>query len=99
MYSFFVSRLRLHSNASGPGVATPSKALSSRLQYLDWLRGLAVLLMIQVHVADSFLKESLRVSAAYRFSQWIGGWAAPLFLFMAGVSLALVFDRLRSKSA
>ena len=74
----------------------PAKA---RLQYLDWLRGLAVLLMIQVHVTDSFLGEDLRTTAWYRFSQYVGGWAAPLFLFMAGISLALVFDRLREKGA
>src|SRR5689334_8102068 len=75
---------------------TPKK---SRLLYLDWLRGLAVLLMIQVHVLDSFLREDLRTSTVYQFSQFVGGWAAPLFLFMAGMSLTLVFDRLRQKGA
>ncbi len=75
---------------------TPNK---SRLQYLDWLRGLAVVLMIQVHVSDSFLKESLRTTEWYGLSQLLGGLAAPLFLFMAGISIALVFDRMVQKGA
>ena len=73
--------------------------MRSRLQYLDWLRGFAVLLMIQFHVFESFLKTELRTTTAYNLSQFIGGWAAPLFLFMAGISLALVFDRMESKGA
>ncbi len=72
--------------------------VKSRLQYLDWLRGLAVVFMIQVHVFDSFLQINLRTTGWYRFSQFLGGLAAPLFLFTAGISIALVFDRLREKN-
>jgi uncharacterized membrane protein len=55
--------------------------------------------MIQVHVSDSFLKENLRNTEWYQFSQFVGGLAAPLFLFMAGISIALVFDRMIQKEA
>lgn len=55
--------------------------------------------MIQVHVSDSFLKESLHTSEWYGLSQLLGGLAAPLFLFMAGISIALVFDRMVQKGA
>jgi len=55
--------------------------------------------MIQVHVFDSFLQESLHETESYKLSQLLGGLAAPLFLFMAGISLTLVFDRMREKGA
>ncbi len=71
----------------------------SRLQYLDWMRGLAVVLMIETHVFDAFLKTQLRTSEWYWLSQFLGGMPAPLFLFLAGISFALVLDRLREKGA
>ena len=72
---------------------------SGRLQYLDWLRGLAVVLMMETHVFDSFLAERFRTSEWYWLSQFLGGMPAPLFLFLLGVSLALVLERLHEKKA
>ena len=69
----------------------------NRLQYLDWMRGLAVVLMIETHVFDSFLAEKYRTSEWYWLSQFLGGMPAPMFLFLLGISLALVLDRLRQK--
>jgi uncharacterized membrane protein len=71
----------------------------ARLYYLDWLRGLAVLLMIQVHATNAFLHPSFQNTLWWDFSQFLGGLAAPLFLFTAGISIALVFDRLVDKGA
>ena len=71
----------------------------ARLQYLDWLRGLAVLLMIQVHVTNSFLDTKFQNTLWWDLSQFLGGLAAPLFLFTSGISIALVFDRLVDKGA
>jgi len=71
----------------------------ARLLYLDWLRGLAVLLMIQVHATNSFLDPGFQNTLWWNLSQFLGGLAAPLFLFTAGVSIALVFDRLVEKGA
>jgi uncharacterized membrane protein len=71
----------------------------ARLLYLDWLRGLAVLLMIQVHATNSFLDPGFQNTLWWNLSQFLGGLAAPLFLFTAGVSIALVFDRLLEKGA
>src|SRR5215475_1757713 len=72
---------------------------ATRLQYLDWMRGLAVVLMIETHVFDSFLAERYRSSEWYWLSQFLGGMPAPMFLFLLGVSLALVLDRLQEKLA
>jgi uncharacterized membrane protein len=61
-----------------------------RRQYLDWLRGVAVLTMILGHGVDAWTLDSDRGGAAYRQSLFVGGiGAAPVFLFLAGVALAL----------
>ena len=63
-----------------------------RLRFLDWMRGLAVLLMIQCHTFNSLAREELRSSGPYVLSQVLGGMAAPLFLFMSGITLAFQMD-------
>ena len=75
----------------------PSTAPTSRLSYIDWLRGLACLLMFQTHCYDSWLRPDLHDSALYRWSQLGGTLPAPLFIFLAGISMALVTERLREK--
>jgi uncharacterized membrane protein len=72
---------------------------SNRLLYLDWMRGLAVLIMLQGHVMDAWLRPADRSSEWFWLSQFLGGLPAPIFLFLVGVSLALVLDRLRVKGA
>lgn len=76
----------------------PAPAVGDRRQYLDWLRGLAVLAMIQAHVVDAWTRTADRDDAGYRWSQFISGLsAAPVFLFLAGVALALASGaRMRS---
>jgi uncharacterized membrane protein len=65
-----------------------------RYPFLDWTRGLAVLIMIECHVFNSFTGADSRSSGAYMLSQFIGGMAAPLFLFMTGMTLAFQMDSL-----
>jgi len=60
----------------------------NRRQYLDWLRGIAVLIMIEAHTLDSWTRDADR-GHAYGWAIVIGGFGAPIFLFLAGVSLAL----------
>jgi uncharacterized membrane protein len=66
-----------------------SASKPSRRGYLDWLRGLAVLIMIEAHIVDSWTRLDQRESAFYSFSVILGGFGAPLFLFLAGVAVAL----------
>jgi len=70
---------------------------SSRLAYIDWMRGLACLLMFQTHCYDSWLGDKARNSSFFMWSQLGGTLPAPLFLFLAGISTALVIDKLRQK--
>lgn len=68
-----------------------------RFAFLDWTRGLAVLIMIQCHTFNSFTRLDLRDGGPYVISQFIGGMAAPLFLFMAGMTLAFQMDSLERR--
>ncbi|GAC1626027.1 MAG: hypothetical protein PVS2B2_28420 [Candidatus Acidiferrum sp.] len=74
-----------------------SKPIASRLSYIDWMRGLACLLMFQTHCYDSWLKPEERHSPLFAWSQFGGTLPAPLFIFLAGISFALVTARLREK--
>src|SRR5258708_32801473 len=75
----------------------PPTSPTSRLSYIDWLRGLACLLMFQTHCYDAWLRPDLHDSALYKWSQLGGTSAAPLFISLAGISMALITERLREK--
>jgi len=66
-----------------------------RLAYIDWMRGLACVLMFQTHCYDSWLSPEARKSPVLIWSHLLGTFPAPLFIFLAGVSFALVTERLR----
>ena len=70
-----------------------------RLAYIDWMRGLACVLMFQTHCYDSWLGGAARKSTFFMWSQLGGTLPAPLFLFLAGISFALVTDKLRQRGA
>src|ERR1700757_4232682 len=61
------------------------------------MRGLACLLMFQTHCYNSWLRPELRDTHFYKLSQLGGTLPAPLFIFLAGVSFALVTEKLREK--
>jgi uncharacterized membrane protein len=66
---------------------------------LDWMRGLGALIMLQGHVLDAWVRPVDRSSEWFWLSQFLGGLPAPIFLFLVGVSLAIVLDRMRTKGA
>ncbi len=68
-----------------------------RLQYLDWLRGIGAVIMLQGHVFDSFLKNDLRPGGAFVLSQFVGGMPPAIFLFLTGVTLAFLMDSTQRK--
>jgi uncharacterized membrane protein len=74
---------------------SPERTPKTRLAYIDWMRGLACLLMFQTHCYDSWLGGSARQSRFFMYSQLGGTFPAPLFLFLAGISFALVTGKLR----
>jgi len=67
-----------------------STGTRNRLTYLDWLRGVGGIIMLQGHTFHSFLKPELRGGAAYMLSQFFGGMPPAIFLFLTGVTLAFL---------
>jgi uncharacterized membrane protein len=65
---------------------------SGRHAYLDRVRGLAVLIMIEAHVLDSWTRMPDRSTHAFGWAMVLGGFGAPMFLFLAGVSVVLSAD-------
>jgi uncharacterized membrane protein len=76
----------------------PTESAKSRLAYIDWMRGLACVLMFQTHCYDSWLSGAARQSRFFMYSQLGGTFPAPLFLFLAGISFALVTEKLWQKN-
>jgi uncharacterized membrane protein len=70
-----------------------------RLAYLDWMRGLAAITMLQGHVFHSFLRDDLRKSGLYLASQFVGGMPPAVFLFLLGVTFAFGMDGQERKGA
>ena len=61
-----------------------------RRGYLDWLRVIAVLIMIEAHTIDSWTRADDRDREAFGYAMILGGFGAPIFLFLAGVAVPLM---------
>jgi uncharacterized membrane protein len=70
----------------------PAPKARRRIEAVDWLRGLAVLLMIQTHLYDSWCNPAAKATAFYAWTRFIGGIPSRLFLMLVGVSMAIRFE-------
>ena len=61
----------------------------NRVRAFDWLRGLAVLVMIQTH-SLGLLEPQTHDDPLFRWLVRVDGLVAPAFIFCAGFALALV---------
>jgi uncharacterized membrane protein len=75
------------------------RSSANRIDYLDWLRGLAVVGMFEVHCYDAWLGGAARQSSFFRWTQLSGTVPAPLFIFLSGITFALITDSMRRKGA
>ena len=73
--------------------ARNDRTVSGRLTFLDWLRGLAVVIMLQGHVFHSFARTDLRADGPFMLSQFMGGIGPAIFLVLTGITLAFLMDR------
>jgi uncharacterized membrane protein len=64
-------------------------APGSRRAYIDWMRGLSVLIMIEAHTIDSWTRNADLSGTEMMWARILGGFAAPIFLFLAGVAVVL----------
>ncbi len=70
-------------------VATPVMS-RARAGYIDWMRGLAVLVMILAHVVDAWtVTGPTRQTRPYFWFMVIAGMGAPMFLWLAGLAVPL----------
>lgn len=74
-----------------------SAASSARLAWLDLYRGLAVLVMIETHVVNTFLAPALRETAWFARLNYANGLVAPAFLFIAGYAHGLGLRRAQTR--
>ena len=72
---------------------TPLQASKpSRIEVVDWLRGVAVVLMIMAHGMDAWLLPAAKTGEIYAIIRVASGIPARLFLFLVGVSAAIQFE-------
>src|SRR5258708_1471980 len=72
---------------------SPKSNTSDRLGFLDWTRGIAILIILQGHVFHSLLKQDLRHDGLWAISQFLGGIAPAIFLLLTGITLAFIMDK------
>jgi uncharacterized membrane protein len=66
---------------------------SARIVGIDLARGLAVVLMIQTHAFDGWVRPEERAGPAFQFTRLLGNLPLPLFLSLAGLSLGIQVRR------
>lgn len=67
----------------------PNPARAARYEFLDLLRGIAVLLMIEGHAMRALLDWNIRATFAYDIHELFHGLPAPIFIFAAGAAVAI----------
>lgn len=64
-----------------------------RLDFIDLVRGWAVIIMIETHVLNATLLPSLRLELPFKILDFVNGLVAPAFLFSSGLAYAVVTRR------
>ena len=77
---------------------TPVTPAPGRKSYIDWARGLAVLLMIEAHTIDAWTRTSDRRTLLFAYLTILGGFAAPLFLWLAGLGVTMSASRVQTRT-
>lgn len=69
------------------------KPSSHRLGFIDQLRGWAVIVMIEVHTFNEWIRPDLKATDLWEAITFINGLVAPSFIFLAGFSMGLAAVR------
>jgi acyltransferase len=64
-----------------------------RVQFLDLLRGVAVVIMVMGHSLDAVLSNEVRASEVFKFYDSLRGFTAPLFLLIAGFAFSIATEK------
>jgi uncharacterized membrane protein len=73
--------------------AAPHAAPRERLHALDWLRGIAVLVMAECHVFNALLAPEYRSASWFSVLNWLNGFVAPAFLLVSGGVMGMNLQR------
>jgi uncharacterized membrane protein len=63
-----------------------------RIEAIDWLRGLAVIFMMEWHAFDSWLAPWTRTRPSFWYIALMAGLPSRMFLLLVGVSAAIRFE-------
>ena len=74
-------------------MTSAEKHSRARRLYVDWARAIAVLLMIEAHTLDAWTRPADRHGVWFLDAAVLGGFAAPLFLWLAGLAVVLSATR------
>lgn len=69
---------------SEPAITRPARLLA-----LDWLRGIAVLVMVECHTFNALLSPFFRTTWWFSILNWLNGLVAPAFLLVSGAVMGL----------
>ena len=67
----------------------PAILQKTRLNFVDLMRGMVMLIMIQVHVVNSMMEPVLRTATWFHLVNFINGLVAPTFIFISGFAFML----------
>ncbi len=76
-----------------PEASSPAAPRSRRIEFIDLLRGWAVIVMIETHVFNATLTSELRGTDLFEIIAFINGLVAPSFLFASGMAWAVTTRR------
>lgn len=65
----------------------------NRAQFIDMLKGLALIVMIEVHVVNVFLSTELKSAWWFSYLNFINGLVAPAFTFSSGMVFVLSLQK------
>lgn len=83
-----------HSAAPQNRAATAAPAPKpGRYACIDWLRGFALVVMIETHIVNAYLPVASKHTSTFFWLTFFNGLVAPTFLFAAGFSLILQANR------
>ena len=75
------------------GSGAPSAAPAARYGFIDLLRGLALVVMIETHTVNAYVPANLKQGTFFFWIAFVNGLVAPTFLFASGFSVVLQGSR------
>ncbi len=87
------SALHIDASSGASFVSDRSTVVAQRIEFLDVMRGFAVMVMVIGHSVDSVLSAEARTTDFFGVYNFIRGFTAPLFLFVAGFSFFVATEK------